>query len=359
MSYGLCEIVDCAVVQKKLDEAFLTANNMQPENLPFLNYVMSAENRAASNIELTTNRSKKHTVQVIYDQPLLTSQVKTNGSGCTATREECDTYQTYTFDENENIYLDLTLSPSDLVGTCEENSAFIARKVQKMITALKETLSENLAASVAGQLGGWSADTANIDGTNLTAGGILQVNTTLDGTPRIPNTALFEQISRALEMSRIYQAGVFGGNDLVSFMRRAMAGGTDYLGYDLMQMLAKFGVGTAYDRHLAAELASVKATNLAVGIGAIAPVGFSLYENEANKMADSTNIADTIYDPATGIKFDYRMQRLCDDWNIQIRATYQFYTWPDDLYQVGSNFYGVKSLAGIEVTCNDLQPCAS
>ena len=75
-------------------------------------------------------------------------------------------------------------------------------------------------------------------------------------------------------------------------------------------------------------------------------------------MNNQTDIADTIYDPETGMKFDLRIQRVCDDWNINVRATYQFYTWPDDLYQVGSNFEGVKGLAAIEVVCDDLQECA-
>jgi hypothetical protein len=58
------------------------------------------------------------------------------------------------------------------------------------------------------------------------------------------------------------------------------------------------------------------------------------------------------------MKFDYRMQRLCDDWNINIRATYQYYTAPAYLYQVGSNFEGVKGLAALEEVCTDLAACA-
>jgi hypothetical protein len=181
-----------------------------------------------------------------------------------------------------------------------------------------------------------------------------------NGTDARPvNSALFEQIQTALLMSRINGASIFGANELASYLRKAMAAGSsDGLGYDLMLMIERFGLAAVYDRHLATALAAVNASNLAVGLGSIVPVGFSLYEADFNKLSDSSNIADTIFDPATGMKFDYRMQRLCDDWNINIRATYQYYTAPAYLYQVGSNFEGVKGLAALEVVCTDLAACA-
>ena len=357
MSAGLCEIISCATVQQNLDNTF-AAGNMRPEKLPFLSYVMSAENRAASNFELT-GKSKKKTLQIIYDQPLLESDVSQNGSACSASTTECDTYQTYTFDTEVNEYLEFTVGPQDLVGTCEENSAFIARKVQKRIEALKLKVSQNLADTAVSDRGNWSVDTANIDGTNVTAANILQVNTRLvDGTPNVINLALFEQVSTALEMSRIERAGVFGKNDLASFLRRSFAGADDSIGYNLKAMMERYGIAMMYDRHLATAVDAIGATNLAVGIGSIIPVGFSLYEAEANKVNNGTDIAETIYDPETGMKFDLRVQRVCDDWNFNIRATYEFKTWPDDMYKTGSNFEGTKGLAAIEATCTDLQPCA-
>ena len=209
---------------------------------------------------------------------------------------------------------------------------------------------------------GKSVDTDSIDGVNVNGAGILEVNTTLDnGTnARIVNSPLFEQIQLALQMSRINGAGIFGAAGLASYIRRAIAGGSqDGIGYDLLAMIQRYGIAAVYDRHLTAALAGVNATNLAVGMGSIVPVGFSLYEAECNKLNDSSNVANTIYDPATGMKFDYRMTRPCDDWNIVIKASYQFYTAPDYLYKVGSNFEGVKGLAGIAVTCTDLTPCAA
>lgn len=360
MSQSLCEIVTCPAIQNSLDSAFANQNNMAPIALPFLTHVMSEGNRSASTIKGLTGASKVRQVEIVYDQPFLTSDIKENTSGCAASHTECDFVETYSFDTSLNVGKDFTVSPSDLVGTCEENSAFVARKVQKIINGIKEKESERLALAAATQFGAWSQDTANILGTNL-SGDILQVNTTLaNGTDARPvNSALFEQIQTALLMSRINGASIFGANELASYLRKAIAGGSsDGLGYDLMAIIERFGLAAVYDRHLTTALAAVNASNLAVGLGSIVPVGFSLYEADFNKLSDSSNIADTIFDPATGMKFDYRMQRLCDDWNINIRATYQYYTAPAYLYQVGSNFEGVKGLAALAVVCDDLSACA-
>ena len=362
MSQSACEIVPVNGLQAMLDSAFANQNNMAPVTLPFLTHIMSEGNRSASTIKFLTGASKVRQVEIQYDQPFLEDEIETNLTGCTATSEECDYVETYTFDPTENVGKTLLVSPSDLTGTAEENCAFIARKVQKRIELIKENVSINLAAAAAAQFGKWSVDTDSIDGVNVNGAGILEVNTTLDnGTnARIVNSPLFEQIQLALQMSRINGAGIFGAAGLASYIRRAIAGGSqDGIGYDLLAMIQRYGIAAVYDRHLTAALAGVNATNLAVGMGSIVPVGFSLYEAECNKLNDSSNVANTIYDPATGMKFDYRMTRPCDDWNIVIKASYQFYTAPDYLYKVGSNFEGVKGLAGIAVTCTDLTPCAA
>lgn len=359
MSAGLCEIIDCPTVQKHLDDTF-AAGNMRPEKLPLLSYVMSESNRGASSFEIIPSPSKKRTLHITYDQPLLESDIKQNGAGCSASTPPCDTYQTYTFDTTLNEYDEFTVSPQDLVGTCEENSAFISRKIRRSMEGIKLKVSQNCADTIVSDRGNWSVDTDTIDGVNVTAANILEVNTKLvDGTPKVANSALFEQINMALNMSRMEDVGIFGKAELASFLRRAASGGdADANGYNIERMLELYGTAMMYDRHLATSVDAIGATNVAVGLGSVVPVGFSLYEAEANSLNNGTDIAQTMYDPETGMKFDLRIQRVCDDWNVNIRATYKFYTWPSDMYKTGSNWEGVKGLAAIATTCTNLQSCA-
>ena len=142
MSQSLCEIVTCPAIQNSLDSAFANQNNMAPIALPFLTHVMSEGNRSASTIKGLTGASKVRQVEIVYDQPFLTSDINENTSGCDASHTECDFVETYSFDTTLNVGKDFTVSPSDLVGTCEENSALVARKVQKIINGIKEKESE-------------------------------------------------------------------------------------------------------------------------------------------------------------------------------------------------------------------------
>jgi hypothetical protein len=360
MSTSLCEIVSCPAIQTSLDSMFAAGQgNMQPESVPTLQYVLSEENRAGATVTPVGRPSKVVDVQVVYDQPFLTSEVGENGTGCIATDEECDLTATYTLDTSLNVYKSLLVSPSDLIGTCEENSAFVARKVEKIINVIEEKVSENLAAVIAAQLGAWSQDTANIRGANVTVGNLLQLNDYV-GTSGEPNAILFQQLAKALKLSRFGSPIVTGGSALDDFFERSLAGGQAASGWNVEAMLRRYGFMPTYDRHVFDALqAAGDATNVAIGQGSIVPLGFSLFENPYNQMEDSTNIAKTIYSPRTGMKMDFIMNRPCatDPWNIIVKATYDFVTLPSDLYKVGSNYEGVKSLAGIEITCDDLNPC--
>jgi len=293
MSQSICEIVPMNGVQAMLDSAFANQNNMEAPETPFLDHIMSEGNRSRSTIKLLTGASKVRGVEIQYDQPLLTSAVNENVTGCVATREECDYVETYDFDETQNIGLDLKVYQSELTRTAEENCAFIARKVQKMIVALKEAQAERLGLFAAASFGKWSQDTGNIAGVNVNGAGILEVNTTLDnGTNARPrNSVLYNQIRTALKISRINGAAIFGGLELEQYLRTALAGGSmDSLGFDLGAMIRAFGLATAYDRYLSDALTSVNATDLAVGLGSIVPVGFAKYDADCNKKNDSSNI---------------------------------------------------------------------
>lgn len=359
---AVCDIVKAPAIQDVLDNTFSTAQNMREESLPLLSYVMSEENRSAFRLDqmISKNTGKLSTVEVLYDQPMLESDIGEITDACTSDRELCDIKATYEF-TGVGYGSSFSLGVGTLSESIEVNSARIAREVKRMMAGIKLFYSKELADYAAAAAGAWSQDTATIDGTSVT-GTVLNVNTTLaNGTGvRIPNAALFEQVNRALEMSRYSQAGIFGGNDLVSFLRRALAGGqATILGYDIRAMLDQFGVAVAYDRHVAAATLALgnDSTNIAVGRGAIVPVGFALYESDNAKIMQADSIADVLYDPATGMKFDFRMTRPCDEWIITLKATYQFFGWPEDLYQVGSNFYGINNVGLIGVTCDDLTPC--
>ena len=331
---------------------------MSPENMGVLQFVLSEENRRGATVTPVGRPSKSIPVQVIYDQPFLTSELDTNLSGCVATDSACDLTKTYTLDTTQNIGKTLKVSPHDLVGTAEENSAFVARQVAKLIDLVEQGLAENLAAAIAAQYGRWSVDTASIRGVGVTAN-ILQVND-YEGATAATNKKLFRQVRQAIQRSRLVSPIVAGGG-MEGYAMDAMTGGESADGINLLAQAQRYGFAPVYDRFLSDALASVSATDAVIGLGSIVPLGFSIFENDFNKVEAADQIATTIYSPRTGAKMDYIMSRPCadEDWNIIVRATYDFVTLPNDLYKTGSNFEGVKNLALLNVTCDDQAPCVS
>jgi hypothetical protein len=360
MSYGLCTLVDMNSVQLRLDEVRPTGN-LNPNDHPLLNYVLGPQNVQAFDLQKTISAGdgKLRSVEVRYKQRKLASEVQRGVEGCEASTAPCQLTKDYAFNP-ENYVMDLELGINALSENPDTNSQMIASEVRLMMDAIKDAMSIDLADDVAANLGGWATDVASVSGTDLT-GNILSVNTTLaNGTAaRIANPVLFEQMTDALRMSRFGMTGVFGGNELAGYVRRAVAGSDSQVGYNLRAMLDAYGVGASYDVDLvnALNAASIGATNVAVGIGSIAPVGHSIYLNDQAVLNQGDSIATTVYDPVTGMMFEYRMTRPCDVWKIVVRARYQFYFLPTDLYKVGDRLRGVTGVAPINVTCDDLTPC--
>lgn len=360
MSYHICELVDLNSIQARLSDVRPSTGNLTPNDHPLLNMVVSQENESAFNIRrLMSEDGKLRNVEVRYIQRGLASEVERGVEGCDATESPCDLTKLYAFDE-PNYVRTFKLGVGQLTTNPDTNSARIAAEVRLRMNSIKDAISADLAASVAANLGGWGSDVASISGTDL-SGNILSVNTTLaNGTAaRIANPVLFEQLTDALRMSRFGMTGIFGGNELAGYVRRAIAGSDSQMGYNLAAMAQAYGVGATYDFDLAGALttAGVGATNVAVGIGSIAPVYYSIYDNDGAAITQQDSVAGTVYDPDTNMVFEYRMTRPCDDWNIVIRARYQFFFAPTDLYKVGDRLRGVTGVAPINVTCDDLTPC--
>lgn len=356
---NICELISCEAIQQGLDGAF-GFNNMAPENLGTLAYVFSPDNVAAAQVTAVTGRpSKTNPVKVIYDQRYTEDQIVSGRGSCTMTDTECDLSQVYNFDTTQAVHKGFTIDAKDLAGTCEENSAFVSRKIAKTIELLDRQNAILLAQAIAAQYGVWSADTANGRGVAVT-GGVLQVNDYLPNNQG-PNPVLMQQIRKALQKSRIEGGIVAGGDALDDYFQRSFSreGTASVFGWDTTEMVNRYGFAPIYDRFLADELAAVNATNAAIGRGGIIPLVFNLFAEPFNKMNDSTNIGDVTFSPFTGIPYDLVITRTCPEepWSVKLVSTIQYATMPDDIYKTGDNLAGVKNLALVNVTCEDLTPC--
>jgi hypothetical protein len=357
MSQNICEIVSPEAIQQNLINAF-GKDNMIPDSVDALRFVVSPENTSVAAVTRVTGMaSKVNPVKVVYDQRLLEDEGFDGRGTCTINQGECDLTKVYNFDTTDAFHNGFKVSPMELAGTAEENSAFVSRKLAKYVAWADQRAARKLAQVIAAQYGAWSQDTANIRGVNV-AGNILNVNDYI-GTSGEPNAVLFQQIRKAMMLTKIEGGVVAGGLALSDYADRAFSRNGAASGWDLGEMAARYGFAPVYDRYLTEELAAVNATNAAIGRGSVIPLIFNLFAEEFNRMNGSTNLANVLVSPYTGIPYDYKIHRACaeDPWNVIVTGTIDFVTMPDDMYKIGDNLEGTKSLALINVTCDDLTPC--
>jgi len=357
MSAGICELVSCEAIQQTLDTAF-GIDNMAAENLGTVAYVFSNENVGSAQVTAVTGRpSKINPVKVVYDQRFLDTEVEAGTASCIQTDLVCDLTEVYNFDTTIKYHKGFAIDAMDLANTCEENSALVARKIAKLIALLDLNTAKRLAAYIALNYGKWSVDTALGRGVGMTAD-VLQVNDYL-GTSGDPNPVLMSQIRKALQKTQIMGGIVSGGDALDDYARQAFSRNGAASGWDMTEMMSRYGFAPIYDRYLADELASVNATNAAIGRGSVIPLVFNLFANPFNQMNDSTNIANVVFSAKTGIPYDFMITRACpkDPWSVSVESTINFVTPPDTMYKVGDNLEGVTNLALLNVTCTDLTPC--
>jgi hypothetical protein len=354
MSY-VNEIVDCVKIQAALDSLWANPTGLikATETTPHLAYTLSPQNRAGVDIAISDGRGKIRTVEVVYEQRMLTSEIGENvAHGCSTAGDEADKVETYEMDVTKNINSQTKIDPTELVGTCEEDTNYIARKLNLHLDALRRKLAEKVAQDVVGSLGKWATDVENVTADSLI------VQAWINNQTYQPNPSLWSDLDMALMLSQFGETGIFGDQVLVKAARAASVGGVADFGINLRDMLERYGKGVMYDRNVTAALAASGQNSIAQALGAAQVVFWNKYANPALVKGDDSSKAFVINDPVLGIPVDVRLYWDCDVLNVNLHVTHKTITLPTDLFKVGDRMEGVIGLAGITVdNCDVAAPC--
>lgn len=355
MSY-VNQVIDCVKIQRMLDDHWGAPLPMlkQTEAMPHLALMVSPQNNTAD-IAISDGRGKTRTVEVIYEQRLLETDVQENMThGCDASGTTEDKVHTYEMDITRNVGDDLVIDPADLVGTCEEDNAYIARKIEQRLAGIRLKMASRIANDTIAELGGWASDVENVTADNLI------VQAFIDNQTYRPNPSLWTDMDMALMLSQFGEAGIFGDQILSKAARAASVGGVADFGINLRDMLEKYGKGVFYDRFVTAALTSAGGgqNSIAQALGAAQVVFWNKYANPALVKGDDSSKAAVINDPVFGYPIDMRMHWDCDVLNIKLIATPKVIVLPDDIFKVGDRMNGVNGIAGIKVdNCATADPC--
>lgn len=331
---SLTTFVDCPNLQLQLADLFCTG---RPEATPIINFLFSAENNGRIlEINALPGNGKKRTVQAVYQRRVLESEVDDYiNYSCTASNKRGETSTTYELDINRGVEIAKRISILDLVERCESNESYKARFIMDLIDGARrkmETQAATKLATIAGT-GVYSTIDLNPDGSAI-ASNRKAVKTLVSSSNPTQNYSALEAIMQTARLNNYCSAPiVIGEYEIANYFRRnTLAGCCSDLGMNI----AEFINGSAPIVLTSYRMPSALGANtdfITLSAGAVLPMWFNLYEGDVNALNDDSNFAGTIIDPQTGIPFNLRVQRICDDWDFNLTLAWDLFSAPTDMFE--------------------------
>ena len=350
MSYHTSVYTACEDLQGRMSNVWGMGTDPQLRRDPsvFLEWLLSPANVNGINQTVNPGNGKTRTVNLIYDQPYLESQVLSVGDrDCRTGDPDGDKVETYEIDTTDILEWKQSFKLADLTRKCEENPDFIARRMLMGMIAVDQAAATKIAGQAAALAGEWSTDVE----TAMTVTSDELIVETKDAQGNLKGGAL-EEIQWAAQASGFGSFVGFGGQLLDQHFRLSLAGCCAKWGVHIGELLNQYGFAFGYDRRLATALGSVTANNLIADVGALQVLHYT--ENEGLNGIESFNLAagnfyGTAVTPA-GIPVDVTIKDECKTFTIQIQANVKLVGLPTDMYRTGSNFEGVNGVALVKVT---------
>lgn len=348
MSYQANIYTACEDLQTRLGNVWDEDKSLYRDRSAFLEFVNSDGNRNGVDQIISPGGGKVRTLNLVYDQPLLESQVTTESDrACRQGEKRGDKVATYEIDTSVVYEASENIAIADLATKCEANSDFIARRLMRLLMVVEQKVATVTATQAAAQIGNYSQDV--IDAESLSEDFNLVVET-LDSSGNFKAGAL-ELIQWAANASGFPNVVGFGGRLMDQHIRTALVGCCTQWGVDVADLLAQYGFAFAYDRRIANALDGLNTKNLITEPGNFQLLSY--LENPAMETLGDyefkKNEYVTGFTPA-GVPVDITIQENCKVLTMQVQATTKLVSKPTDMFPVGSNWEGVTGAAEVTVT---------
>lgn len=345
----------CSNIQTRLNQLW-DSNGAATyrEDMPFLEYLLSPENRNGLQQEIN-GKGKLRTVEVVYFPRLSESVVDSDQSRtCTASDTIDDCSATYSMDTSVNEQAQFTFSYGDLVSYCQDNEMFFAEQVQRHVDVLTRKVATKSATQASALIGEWNTHVENLQDSSLTPDWttfetpIRMATSGADQYAAYPFT--FANIRRAADMSNFGPVRLFGGTDFAqAFDQTVMAGGLSDQGMDIGELARRMGISAQYDKAVVAANSNSYSQSWAVGLGALQLLQFNMYDNSFNGRNDDLTKLGIIQDPKTGLMIDMSFKIDCETVHVVLTATTKVVGLPSDIYGADDDLSGVVRFAKVDV----------
>lgn len=362
MSYTPGDLVDAANIQENLNQQFInTQDPITMQAIPFLQGMVSPENRGGLQQSIAIGNGQKRTVEVLYDQEFDVAQVESNVANplCDASSfTPSNNSQEYTIDTSINRSMSYKVTRSELETAKVDPQTWVLRNLQKAINVVEVAVDRKESAAAVALYGEWSTDTTDWADSNpdvsINGSDELVVKTRKDSSvDPYPYTA--QNIAAAAEYCGYTSAPmIYSGTLLRDWATAGDAGtyATTDGGNSVQASYDRWGFSVQYSQAIA-QAFGVQTKALMVHPGALQLLFFTVADWRTGMpgVMEGSNYFQTIVNsPRTGIPMDLMVKDDCGTITVRVTLTSSLVGLPTDMFNPNMRYDGVTFVNKLLVT---------
>lgn len=327
----------CPKLQFQLNDAF--GNKTVTEEFPFFEFIGSALNRSGLTQQVSPGKGKVKTVELTYTPRLDESVVKSNQPNptCSATDKVGDLTATYTIDTDENFQVSEQIDSADFEQNCKDVPTYFAERVQALLDVMDRRLATEHTNDAAALSGKWAK--------NVTVNGSDELVIDLSLANGNYDPMAMQKIKRAAQKTAFTNGQIIFADDLlVDYYDALKAGCCSQQGIDLSAILAQHGIAVSYDRRVADAFGA--GSGIIVAPQALVLLNYTRNEwkqgLQQQVRTEGNEFWMTVVSPRTGVPLDLMVKYDCGKIHIILTATTKLVGMPDDMFNTGDLYEGVK-----------------
>lgn len=344
-------LLECPDVQGELDSAYITCGHAtKHRESPFLQAIMSPQNRSGIQSILVPGRGKLKTVVWRYDQKLPVSAIEEIDScdlTCSSENRVGDLSKTDEIDPCLKQHYDEGITVIELARICRDNPTFIMDRINIAAATLEAAVATKFAEEAVALIGKWASDVAGVTGNTLALATQLTGTANLD--PRFPSRLNMATMKTGYCTPQM----IFGSSILWEATDNLNIGCCAQSGLDLFLALQRYGKVTAWDSYIVAAMNGDDRNALLTQLGSMQPVFANLGSDAAFSPivgAAATNFeVIPMVTPRYGIPFDLTLSNNCGTLSWSLDTSSKLFAAPLDMFPVSDVYEGVNFVNQIQV----------
>ena len=348
MSVLSLSLIDCPDVQKDIENSF----NDRPSRLEDVNITRFLVSQTNTNRVLKTDigpgdgkiRDAVLTFQPRYSEADVDSAI--DRETCTTTNTAGQDQFTCQVDLEVGVSIEERIRLKDIARICESNREYIGRRLNAMLDAAMRKMETDVTEQVVLCTGAFAENDTN--------GVIADIKTVTTLLPvanggQLSYDAISEIQFSAMQAMYAGNSYVFGSNLISKHFKMVAAACCADHGVDIDQFFGQSGIVFLDSYRVPTALSDTQGF-LSIDAGSVQLPYVNLNEGESNTVQTPDYVEGVIFEPRTGLPFDFTFKHDCGILYMKVALAYNVCCLPDDLYTLDDRLSGVTGVQQFTVT---------